>query len=84
MLDPKALREDGRRRLRGWLRQMTLGTTVAVVGAILITVAFLILGAELLRPRGLVPAEDRIVDTLGTHFYRDRLNALPQSSLSSP
>ncbi len=66
MLDPKALREDGRRRLRGWLRQMPLGTTVAVIGATLITVAFLILAAELLRPRGLVPEEDLIAAILGT------------------
>jgi Mn2+/Fe2+ NRAMP family transporter len=65
-LDPKTLREDGRRRLCGWLRQMTLDTTVAVLSATLITVVFLILGAELLRPRGPVPADDRIADTLDT------------------
>jgi Mn2+/Fe2+ NRAMP family transporter len=53
------------RRLRGWLGQMTLDNTVAVVGTVLIAGAFLILGAELLRPRGLVPEEQRVAATLG-------------------
>jgi hypothetical protein len=65
-LDPKSLDSQGCRRLRGWLQQMTLDTTVAVVGATLITVAFLVLGAELLHPRGLIPAEHRVAETLGT------------------
>ena len=52
-------------RLRGWLTQMTLDNSVAVVGTLLITLAFLILGAELLRPEGLVPEEERIADVLG-------------------
>lgn len=52
-------------RLRGWLTQMTLDTTVAVVGALIVTVAFLILGTELLRPRGLLPEEERMAATLG-------------------
>jgi hypothetical protein len=37
-----------------------------IIGATLITVAFLILRAELLHSRGLVPAEERIAETLGT------------------
>lgn len=64
-LDPKTLNETGRRNLRGWLSQMTLDTTVAVVGALIITIAFLILGAELLKPQGLVPEENRVAETLG-------------------
>ena len=52
-------------RLRGWLRQMTLDNTVAVLGTFLIAGAFLVLGAELLRPRGLVPEEERVASTLG-------------------
>jgi hypothetical protein len=62
---PRDLTERDRRRLRGWLRQMTLDTSVAVVGALVVTLAFLILGTELLRPEGLVPEEDRIAETLG-------------------
>jgi Mn2+/Fe2+ NRAMP family transporter len=64
--DPKRLDGDERRRLRGWLRQMTLDTSIAVIGATLITLAFLILGAELLHPRGLVPGEHHVAETLGT------------------
>ncbi|HEX5541326.1 MAG TPA: Nramp family divalent metal transporter [Micromonospora sp.] len=52
-------------RLRGWIRQMTLDTSIAVVGTLLITMAFLILGVELLRPRGLVPEEERVAEVLG-------------------
>lgn len=52
-------------RLKGWLAQMTLDNTVAVVGTLAITFAFLILGTELLRPEGLVPEENEIADVLG-------------------
>lgn len=52
-------------RLRGWLRQMTLDNTVAVVGTLIITVAFLVLGTELLRPRALVPEENETARVLG-------------------
>jgi Mn2+/Fe2+ NRAMP family transporter len=55
-------------QLRGWLTQMTLDTTVAVVGATIITTAFLVLGSELLQPRGLVPEESRVAETLGRLF----------------
>ena len=64
-LDPKNLAETERRKLSGWLTQMSLDTTVAVIGALIITIAFLILGAELLRPRNLVPEENRVAETLG-------------------
>lgn len=52
-------------RLKGWLAQMTLDNTVAVVGTLAITFAFLILGTELLHPEGLVPEENEIADVLG-------------------
>ena len=52
-------------RLRGWVAQMTLDNTVAVVGTFLIAGAFLVLGAELLKPQGLVPEEQRVAATLG-------------------
>ena len=53
------------RHLRGWIAQMTLDNSVAVVGTFLIAGAFLVLGAELLRPRGLVPEEQQVAATLG-------------------
>jgi Mn2+/Fe2+ NRAMP family transporter len=62
---PATLGDEDRARLRGWLAQMTLDTTVAVAGTLVIALAFLVLGTELLRPRGLVPQEDRIAATLG-------------------
>jgi Mn2+/Fe2+ NRAMP family transporter len=52
-------------RLRGWIAQMTVDNTVAVVGTCLVAGAFLILGAELLKPNGLVPEEQKVADTLG-------------------
>jgi Mn2+/Fe2+ NRAMP family transporter len=60
--DPSAHDTD---RLRGWVSQMTLDNTVAVVGTFLIAGAFLVLGAELLQPHGLVPEEQRVAATLG-------------------
>jgi hypothetical protein len=64
-VEPGRLARDERDRLRGWLAQMTLDNTVAVVGTLVVTVAFMILGAQLLRPRGLVPEEERVAETLG-------------------
>jgi Mn2+/Fe2+ NRAMP family transporter len=54
-----------RAKLRGWLGQMTFDCSVAVAGTLLIAVAFLILGTELLQPRGLVPEENRVAEVLG-------------------
>jgi Mn2+/Fe2+ NRAMP family transporter len=56
---------EGRARLRGWLSLVTVTNTLAVVGALMMALAFLILGGELLRPEGLVPEEDRVAGTLG-------------------
>lgn len=63
--DGRARDEDDIRRLRGWLRQMSLDITVAMVGGATLMIAFLVLGAELLAPRKLVPDEDRVADVLG-------------------
>jgi Mn2+/Fe2+ NRAMP family transporter len=64
-VDAGSLDVEERRRLRGWLAQMTLDTTVAVAGTLVVTLAFLVLGTELLRPEGLVPEENRIAEVLG-------------------
>ena len=63
---PRSLDKEAIRKLRGWISQMTFDTTVAVVGALIITLAFLVLGTELLRPRGLLPAEEEMASVLGT------------------
>jgi Mn2+/Fe2+ NRAMP family transporter len=62
---PDELNQENRNRLQAWLGVMTISNTLAVVGAMLIAIAFLILGAELLQPAGLVPAENEIAQTLG-------------------
>ncbi|NEQ27490.1 MAG: divalent metal cation transporter [Microcoleus sp. SIO2G3] len=54
-----------RQRLKGWITQMLLSNSLAVVGALLAALAFLILGGELLRPEGLVPKESQVAETLG-------------------
>jgi Mn2+/Fe2+ NRAMP family transporter len=59
------LGKEDRRRLRGWIQQMTLDCTLAVVGTLIVTLAFLILGTELLGARKLVPEEERVAQTLG-------------------
>lgn len=64
-LNPKNMSQEEKKKLKGWLTHMTIGNTLAVVGALLIAFAFLILGGELLKPQGLVPAEDKIAETLG-------------------
>ncbi len=53
---------------RGWLRSwlVTMGITAAigVVGASLVNVSFLTLGAELLRPLGIIPEGVRVAEDL--------------------
>ena len=65
-IDPRNLDTQNRKRLRGWLKEMTLDLSLGVIGGLLIILAFLILGAELLQPQGLVPAENRVAEVLGS------------------
>lgn len=58
--------DEHQQRLRGWLKLMTFSNTLAVVGALLAALSFLILGAELLQPQGLVPKENQVAETLGS------------------
>ncbi|MEO7436430.1 MAG: Nramp family divalent metal transporter [Candidatus Binatia bacterium] len=69
-IDPSTLGPEDRRRLAGWVTHMTLDNTTAVVGTLVITLAFLILGTEMLRPNGLVPEESRVAEVLG-HMLGD-------------
>lgn len=65
-IDVKQLNSDQEQRLQGWVKLMTISNTLAVVGALLAALAFLILGGELLRPQGLVPQENQVAETLGS------------------
>lgn len=50
--------------MRGWLRLMTISTTVAAGIVLLLLVALLILGTELLRPEGLLPQGPEVTAVL--------------------
>ncbi|MBE9104866.1 Nramp family divalent metal transporter [Nostoc cf. edaphicum LEGE 07299] len=65
-IDSKQLNQEQKKKLRGWLNLMTISNTLAVVGALLAALSFLILGGELLRPQGLVPKENQVAETLGS------------------
>ncbi|MGC1306242.1 MAG: Nramp family divalent metal transporter [Phormidesmis sp.] len=62
---PKLLDQESRDRLKSWVSVMSFSNTLAVLGSMTIALAFFILGGELLRPEGLVPAESEIANTLG-------------------
>lgn len=64
-IDPSGLPAEQQNELHGWLKHMTLANTLAVSGALVIAVAFLILGTELLQPEGLIPEENKVAETLG-------------------
>ncbi|MBD2258044.1 Nramp family divalent metal transporter [Pseudanabaena sp. FACHB-2040] len=65
-VDFDQLDSDHQQRLQGWLKLMTFSNTLAVIGALLAALSFLILGAELLQPEGLVPKENQVAETLGS------------------
>ena len=60
-----SLSKEDKGKLKAWIRQMTADNTVAVVGTLIITIAFLILGTELLKPKGLIPEENKVAEVLG-------------------
>lgn len=64
-LEVQQLNSEEQQRLQGWVQLMTFSNTLAVVGALLAALAFLILGGELLRPEGLIPQENQVAETLG-------------------
>lgn len=57
--------QDDTAKLQGWTRQMTGTITLAVVGATITALGFLVLGAELLYPKRLTPEQNQIAQTLG-------------------
>ncbi|WP_207625762.1 Nramp family divalent metal transporter [Niastella populi] len=64
-VNPAELSKDDQNKLKGWIRHMTFANSLAVAGALVIAFAFLVLGTELLQPRGLVPEENRVAEVLG-------------------
>jgi Mn2+/Fe2+ NRAMP family transporter len=64
-VDPNQLAPGDKDSLKGWIGQMTLDNSIAVIGTLAITLAFLVLGAEILRPEGLVPEEKKVAGVLG-------------------
>jgi Mn2+/Fe2+ NRAMP family transporter len=63
--NPAQLTKGQREKLGDWIRQMTADTTVAVAGTLIVTFSSLILGTELLKPKGLVPEENKVAEVLG-------------------
>jgi Mn2+/Fe2+ NRAMP family transporter len=59
------LTKGEKEKLKKWVTQMTIDNTVAVAGTLIVTLAFLILGAELLKPKGLIPEENKVAEVLG-------------------
>ncbi len=51
-------------QLKGWIKQMTLDISIGIVVGTFIVIAFLILGAELLAPKKLLPEENKVAETL--------------------
>ncbi|NJK95315.1 MAG: Nramp family divalent metal transporter [Bacteroidales bacterium] len=64
-VDPSQLPEEQQKELKDWLTHMSIANTLAVAGALIIAFAFLILGTELLQPKGLIPEENKVAETLG-------------------
>ncbi|MBC7388097.1 MAG: Nramp family divalent metal transporter [Opitutaceae bacterium] len=59
------LKEPEKEVLKGWIRHMSLVNNIAVLGVLFVALAYMILGTELLLPKGLVPEENKIAETLG-------------------
>lgn len=64
MISGKIDRNKLVKRLHGWIRIMTASAAIGVFGGGLISFSFLILGAEVLRPVGLVPEGIRVAEAL--------------------
>ncbi|KMQ49938.1 Manganese transport protein MntH [Chitinispirillum alkaliphilum] len=58
--------EEIRRRLRIWNHIMSTSSAIAVIAAGIVTLAFLVLGTELLLPRGIIPEGIEVARDLTT------------------
>lgn len=57
-------------RARGWIKIMYLDALLAMVAYTVVTAAFYVLGAAILKPQGLVPDGKSMVDTLSQMYTR--------------
>jgi Mn2+/Fe2+ NRAMP family transporter len=57
--------EKNIKNLKGWIKEMTLDNSLGVIGGLMIVFSFLILGAELLGPKHLVPEQNKVAEVLG-------------------
>jgi Mn2+/Fe2+ NRAMP family transporter len=64
-IDLNTLSSQQTDKLDKWIGQMTADTTVGVGGTLIVTLSFLILGVELLKPKGLIPEENKVAEVLG-------------------
>ena len=55
-------------RIRAWLKIMTGAATLGVVGGLAVIFSFMVLGAELLSPQGVMPEGSDVADDLGRLF----------------
>jgi Mn2+/Fe2+ NRAMP family transporter len=63
--DSPQLNQPQKKKLKKWISQMTRDNTVAVGGTVIVTLSFLILGTELLKPKGIIPEENKVAEVLG-------------------
>jgi Mn2+/Fe2+ NRAMP family transporter len=61
---PPFFEQDADNRLKRWLRIMAVTALIGVIGATLVNLSFLTLGAELLRPLGVIPEGVRVAEDL--------------------
>jgi manganese transport protein len=59
---------DWERRAKGWIRVMHLDAWVSMVVFTISTVAFYLMGAAVLHPQGLAPANDQMIATLSEMY----------------
>jgi Mn2+/Fe2+ NRAMP family transporter len=57
-------KREASERLHRWLRIMSTTAAIAVIGATLVNLSFLTLGAELLRPLGVIPEGIQVAEDL--------------------
>ncbi|MBC52953.1 MAG: hypothetical protein CMQ34_03865 [Gammaproteobacteria bacterium] len=60
--------EQRTQRIQAWLRVMNGAATLGVLGGLVVIFSFMVLGAELLAPQGVMPQGSDVADDLGRLF----------------
>ena len=55
-----------KRELQSWIRTMGITAAIGIVGGTIINISFLTLGAQLLKPQGIIPEGVRVAQDLAT------------------